>query len=109
MVGIAAVPAQASVLSCPTSNVCVYAEANFLTGGSYAWQKTSGFSAYADLAPGIHDRASSWINANNSQHMGIGEWVNGGQFIAQRLNAGWKDNNLSDIGFNDRADFVLQQ
>ncbi|WP_272878616.1 peptidase inhibitor family I36 protein [Rothia nasisuis] len=96
---------QAAVFHCPTSTVCVHANIGF--GGSR--QDISGFAAYTDLNGQLHDKASSWVNANRWVSMGIGEWRNGKQFIGQVLPAGWYENNLhTNANFGDKADFVKQ-
>ncbi|ORC24362.1 hypothetical protein A7979_10235 [Rothia nasimurium] len=81
--------------------------ANIGFGGSR--QDISGFAAYTDLNGQLHDKASSWVNANRWVSMGIGEWRNGKQFIGQVLPAGWYENNLhTNANFGDKADFVKQ-
>jgi hypothetical protein len=104
MIGAAglAMPAQATIGQCQTSTVCVYKDAQWLNTS----QVISGFTSYADLNGYLHDQASSWINANNSTAEVIGEYRSGQPYYAETLSAGWTDNNLSDIGFNDMADFV---
>lgn len=96
--------ASATVLGCPTSNVCVYQHAR--RGGSS--QVINGYNGYTDLAPALHDRASSWTNANLRASEGIGEWRRGRQFIGQVLPPGWYEDNLKSVNFNDVADFVKQ-
>lgn len=98
--------AQAAVFHCPTSTICVHADNNF--GG--ARQDISGFAAYTDLNGHLHDKASSWINANRYVSMGIGEWRRGsGEFIAQTLPPGWYEDNLGrNANFDNKADFVKQ-
>ncbi len=101
---IGAPPASATVLGCPTSNVCVYEHAR--RGGSS--QVINGYNGYTDLSRALHDRASSWTNANVRASEGIGEWRRGRQFIGQTLPPGWYEDNLKSIRFNDMADFVKQ-
>lgn len=102
----AAAPAsQAAVFHCPTSTVCVHSDNYF--GG--ARQDISGFAPYTDLNGHLHDKASSWVNANRWTAMGIGEWRSGKKFIGQILPAGWYENNLGrNAGFDNKADFVTQ-
>lgn len=102
-VALGGVPAQASIYNCATSAVCVY------QGEYYAplSQSLSGFTSYSDLNSNLHDQASSWINACNSQTFGIGEWRSGQRFIGQILPAGWVEDRLGpNANFNDKADFV---
>ncbi len=101
---IATVPAsQASVYGCPTSTVCVHSDIRF-TG---AEQRISGYSWYTDLYSSLHDRASSWINANRYSTEAIGEWRGGHKYIAQVLPAGWYEDNLGkNAGFDNKADFI---
>lgn len=99
------VPAQASVYGCSTSTVCVYQ--NEYYGG--AAQSASGFTGYTDLNSQLHDQASSWINACNSQGFVIGEWRNGSMYNGEYLPAGWVEDRLGpNANFNDMADYVAQ-
>ncbi|MFF2243309.1 peptidase inhibitor family I36 protein [Arthrobacter sp. NPDC058130] len=98
----AVAPAQASVFGCATSTVCVYTGTN----ESGAHQDISGFAGYVDLNSTIHDHANSWINANNTRKMLIGEWRSGSYYVGQVLNAGWYEPNLGSVGFANAADFV---
>ncbi|MFW0178459.1 peptidase inhibitor family I36 protein [Rothia sp. P7208] len=94
--------ANASVYACPTSNVCVY-EHEWFHGAS---QTISGYATYTDLVGGLHDRVTSWINANRyaTEYLGDRSWW--GQEETRYLPAGWYEHNLSNSGFNDRADYV---
>lgn len=101
---VAAPAADAAVFNCPTSTVCVY-EHTGLWGNQ---QNISGYAAYTDLNGHLHDKASSWINANVRTSMAIGEWRSGRQHIGQVLPPGWYEDNLHNVNFGDKADFVKQ-
>lgn len=97
-------PAEARVFGCPTHYECVYQHSG-LRGES---QVISGYVPYADLDSRLHDRVSSWANANRNTYIGIGEWRFGKQYIAQTLPPEWYEASLRSVNFNDKADFVMQ-
>lgn len=103
-----ATPANAGIYECPTSTVCLFT-GNWFTG---LRQDISGFSKYADLNASQHDNTTSWVNANKWASMGIGEWRNGRQFIAQVLPPGWVEEDLRygvKPSFNNMADFIVMR
>ena len=94
---------------CPFRHTCIWSDSVFRGD----LQITSGFSHYTDLNGGLHDRASSWVNANEYTTMWLGEWVNGRHdwnhlVWGSAVWAGYKETNLIHSGFNDRADFVVR-
>lgn len=89
-------------MGCPSKNICVY-EHSHRQGTS---QIISGFNHYTNLNSQLHDRASSWTNANDHTNIAIGEWSRGKEIIGQILPPGWYEDNLKSVGFNDRADWV---
>jgi hypothetical protein len=98
-------PAQADVFYCATSTVCVYQNEYM------AWvsQGLSGYAGYSDLNAQLHDQASSWINACNTQAFVIGEWRNGSRYTGEYLPAGWYEDRLGpNAGFDNMADYVAQ-
>ena len=97
-----AAPAQAGVYNCPTSIVCVYEYK--ARGGLYS--NESGFSPYSNLLHNLVDNGESWINACNSQHFVIGDWVNGKAVNGQHLPPGWWETDLATVSFANRADYV---
>lgn len=99
-----ATPAQADIYGCRTSHNCVYEHKDF-RGQS---QVVSGYNQYTEIEPRLHDRVTSWINANRHQPMVLGDWGPGRQTktVTQHLPPGWVYRHLGDIGFNDKADFV---
>lgn len=102
-VALGGVPAQAAIYGCATSTVCVYQGEYFAPQS----QSLSGFTSYSDLNSNLHDQASSWINACNSQGFVIGEWRNGQRYNGQYLPAGWVEDRLGpNANFNDKADYV---
>lgn len=103
LLSVATPASQAAVYHCPTSHVCVHSD-NYFRG---AQQTINGHSHYTNLNGQLHDKASSWINANRYAYMQIGEWHNSRMVIGQTLPPGWYENNLGrNASFNDRADWV---
>lgn len=97
---------QAAIMGCPTLTVCLYT-GNWFTGET---QHISGYSKYANLNSAQHDNTTSWTNANKYARMGIGEWRNGKQHIAQKLDPGWYESDLRygvSPSFNNMADFIV--
>jgi hypothetical protein len=108
-VALGGVPAQASIYGCSTSTVCVYSNEYYNQNQAGDSQWASGFTSYTDLNSRLHDQASSWINACNSQAFVIGEWRNGSRFNGEYLPAGWVEDRLGpNANFNDMADYVAQ-
>lgn len=89
-------------MGCPSKNVCVYQD-SYRRGTP---QIISGFDNYTNLNGDLHDRASSWTNANDFTSEAIGEWRNGAEYIGQVLPPGWYEDDLRSVNFNDKADFV---
>ena len=100
--------------NCSFRHVCVWEHSNFRG----VRQEISGFADYTDLNGSLHDRASSWTNANESTREYIGEWRNtryGRKAVALAyLDPGWSGTNLQhDVHYdrtdsNDQADFVAR-
>lgn len=98
-----ATPADAATtMGCPSKNVCVYQHNSRL--GTV--QIISGFNNYTNLNKYLHDQASSWTNANDYTAEAIGEWRNGAERIGQVLPAGWYEDSLGSVGFDNVADYV---
>lgn len=89
-------------MGCPSKNVCVYQD-SYRRG---TVQIISGFNNYTNLNGYLHDKASSWTNANDITPEAIGEWRKGAEYIGQVLPAGWYEDDLRSVNFNDKADFV---
>lgn len=92
----------ATTMGCPGKHVCVYQDSH----RQGTAQIISGFNKYTNLNRDLHDKASSWTNANDITPEAIGEWRNGQEYIGQVLPPGWYEDNLQTVNFNDKADFV---
>ena len=97
------------VHDCPERHVCVWTDIDF----HGTRQAISGYADYTDLNGHLHDRASSWVNANYSTIEWLGEWHRGKPFGGSYLKPRHKGTDLRDDithgrHFNDRADFVAR-
>ena len=102
------------VIDCEFRHVCVWEHSHFRG----AKQQVSGFAAYTDLNGYLHDRASSWGNANELTTEYLGEWQYdwfGRKLVAlSYLEPNTSGNNLQDDirpngqNSNDKADFVAR-
>ena len=100
---IVAAPAHADIYSCQTNTVCVYT--SILFGGAKDWGNGSWSHATLGIA---HDKGKSWINANNSQRIVLGDYVNGRATDLDVLSAGWTNNQLPTWAQN-RSDYYAHR
>ena len=102
------------VIDCEFRHVCVWEHEEF----QGVKQQISGFSPYTDLNGALHDRASSWTNANGVTTECLGDWRSSWYsrkaVALSYLKAGWSGTNLQDdihydgTDSNDQADFVAR-
>ena len=90
------------VWNCPASHVCIWEHSDF-----HGVKDTiSGYYSYANVSEYMHDRGSSWMNANHYRTEWLGDWVNGRKTYGSTLPPQYRGTNLSHDNFNDRVDFV---
>ena len=78
------------VWNCPASHVCI-----------------SGYYSYANVSEYMHDRGSSWMNANYYRSEWLGDWSHGRMIHGSHLPPQYRGTNLVHDNFNDRVDFVM--
>ena len=91
------------VWNCPESHVCIWEHSDFRG----VKDTISGYQSYANVSEYMHDRGSSWMNANKYRGEWLGEWSNGRMVPGSHLHPQFRGTNLVHDNFNDRVDFVM--
>lgn len=91
------------VWNCPESHVCIWEHSDFRGVKDII----SGYQSYANVSEYMHDRGSSWMNANKYRGEWLGEWSNGRMVPGSHLHPQFRGTNLVHDNFNDRVDFVM--
>ncbi|WP_284512883.1 peptidase inhibitor family I36 protein [uncultured Rothia sp.] len=91
------------VWNCPASHVCIWEHSDFRG----VKDTISGYHSYANVSAYMHDRGSSWMNANYYRNEWLGEWSHGRKLLGSYLPPQYRGTNLVHDNFNDRVDFVM--
>lgn len=91
------------VWNCPESHVCIWEHSDFRG----VKDTISGYQSYANVSAYMHDRGSSWMNANYYRNEWLGEWSHGRKLLGSYLPPQYRGTNLVHDNFNDRVDFVM--
>ena len=91
------------VWGCPANHVCIWEHSDFRGFKEII----SGYRSYANVSEYMHDRGSSWMNANKYRGEWLGEWSNGRMVPGSHLHPQFRGTNLVHDNFNDRVDFVM--
>ena len=89
--------------NCPASHVCIWEHSDFRG----VKDTISGYHSYANVSAYMHDRGSSWMNANYYRNEWLGEWSHGRKLLGSYLPPQYRGTNLVHDNFNDRVDFVM--
>ena len=91
------------VWNCPASHVCIWEHSDFRG----VKDTISGYYSYANVSEYMHDRGSSWMNANYYRSEWLGDWSHGRMIYGSHLPPQYRGTNLVHDNFNDRVDFVM--
>ncbi|WP_160311331.1 MULTISPECIES: peptidase inhibitor family I36 protein [Rothia] len=91
------------VWNCPASHVCIWEHSDFRG----VKDTISGYYSYANVSEYMHDRGSSWMNANYYRSEWLGDWSHGRMIHGSHLPPQYRGTNLVHDNFNDRVDFVM--
>jgi hypothetical protein len=91
------------VWNCPESHVCIWEHSDFRG----VKDTISGYHSYANVSAYIHDRGSSWMNANKYRGEWLGEWSGIRKVYGSHLPPQYRGTDLTHDNFNDRVDFVM--
>ena len=69
------------VWNCPASHVCIWEHSDFRG----VKDTISGYHSYANVSAYMHDRGSSWMNANYYRNEWLGEWSHGRKLLGSYL------------------------